>query len=224
MATWQLQTPRPEPRANLAWCADPSCSPWGWQGPHALWAQGDPRRPAGLRQELLTASQGAPAGQSQALWQFGPKKPVGQAAGRAVMGCLPALPAGLAQPRPTPRLTAFTEGSPPAGWAGAGPADMVSHRLPHARTSTAAHSVARTGPGDTLRHAAQPTISLVGRGAYHSCPGLCHPRWCLGLQGSRWLTGKALLTQKDLGSPSASTSSWPARTEPQGRQELWGCH
>lgn len=101
---------------------------------------------------------------------------------------------------------------------------MVSHRLPHARTSTAAHSVARTGPGDTLRHAAQPTISLVGRGAYHSCPGLCHPRWCLGLQGSRWLTGKALLTQKDLGSPSASTSSWPARTEPQGRQELWGCH
>lgn len=118
--------PGRDPRENLAWCANPSCSPWGWQGPHALWAQGDPRRPAGLRQELLTALQGAPAGQSQALWQFGPKKPVGQAAGKAVMGCLPALPAGLAQPRPTPRLTAFTEGSPPAGWAGAGPADMVT--------------------------------------------------------------------------------------------------
>lgn len=53
----------------------------GLTGPHALWAQRGPRRPAGQRQVPLTASQGVPAAQSQAPWQSNPKKPAGQAVG-----------------------------------------------------------------------------------------------------------------------------------------------
>ena len=58
----------------------------GRQGPHALWEQRGPWRPAGQRQEPLMGSQGTPALQSQAWPQSTPKKPAGQAAGGAVTG------------------------------------------------------------------------------------------------------------------------------------------
>lgn len=106
--------------------------PLGPPGPHAPCAQRGPQRPAGQRQEPLTESQGAPAAQSQMPRQSRPKKPAGQAAEsgerRGRGSCDGPRPGGGVRPppRPTPQLTAFTEGSPPAGRAGARPADVVT--------------------------------------------------------------------------------------------------
>lgn len=69
------------PRERV-WHHDCPPAPYTTQSgrPHALWAHRGPWRPAGQRQEPLTASQGAPAAQSQARRQSSPKKPAGQAA------------------------------------------------------------------------------------------------------------------------------------------------
>lgn len=79
--------------------------------------------------EPVTASQGTPAEQLQALPQSNPKKPAGQATGRGgnhkrlrARDPCPACTQGLA----CTQLTMFTEASPPAGWAGTGPTDMVT--------------------------------------------------------------------------------------------------
>lgn len=81
VASWQLRSARTRPRSVSSTVNQPPPQHPGLTGPHALWAQRGPRRPAGQRQVPLTASQGVPAVQSQARWQSSPKKPAGQAAG-----------------------------------------------------------------------------------------------------------------------------------------------
>lgn len=97
--------------------------------PYILWAQRGPQRPAGQIQEPVTASQGAPAEQLQALPQSNPKKPAGQATNRDGNHKRPRArdpcPACTQGPAYT-QLTMLAEASPPASWAGTGPTDMVT--------------------------------------------------------------------------------------------------
>lgn len=117
-------------------CRHPGGGPGPSPGaPRAAWASRTLRTagaPAAGRAEAGAAHRvtGAPAARSQLPRQSRPKKPAGQAAesGRREVVVMGRVQGGGVRPppRPTAQLTAFTEGSPPAGRAGARPADVVT--------------------------------------------------------------------------------------------------